>query len=136
MAYIRYSSSGQLYMDSLTPLAAFLAERYIIERELGGGGMSRVFVATDTALSRQVVVKVLPTEMAASVSIERFKREIMLAARLQHPHIVPVLAAGETDGLPWFIMPFVDGADLDRLVGRAWLGPAEAEGRGMRRDQI
>ena len=93
-------------------LQASLGTAYTIERELGGGGMSRVFVATDTAFARQVVVKVLPPEMAATVSIERFKREIMLAARLQHPHIVPVLAAGETDGLPWFIMPYVNGESL------------------------
>ena len=81
-------------------------------RELGGGGMSRVFVAEETALDRKVVIKVLPPETAAQVSLERFKREILLAAKLQHPHIVPLLTAGESNGLPYFTMPFVDGESL------------------------
>jgi serine/threonine-protein kinase len=74
--------------------------------------MSRVFVAEETALGRKVVVKVLPPETAAQVSLERFKREILLAAKLQHPHIVPLLTAGESNGLPYFTMPFVDGESL------------------------
>jgi eukaryotic-like serine/threonine-protein kinase len=89
-----------------------LGDAYTLERELAGGGMSRVFVAEDTALGRKVVVKVLPHEMAAQVSIGRFKREIALAARLQHPHIVPLLAAGDSGGLPYFTMPFVEGESL------------------------
>ena len=94
-----------------------LGASYTLERELGGGGMSRVFVAEDTALGRSVVVKVLPPEMASGVSIERFKREITFAARLQHPHIVPLLSAGEAGGLPYFTMPFVEGESLRaRLV--------------------
>ena len=95
-----------------------LGASYTLERELGGGGMSRVFVAEDTALGRSVVVKVLPPDMASSVSIERFKREISLAARLQHPHIVPLLSAGETGGLPYFTMPFVDGESLRARLAR------------------
>lgn len=74
--------------------------------------MSRVFVATETALGRRVVVKVVPHDSVGEVSIERFKREIMLAARLQHPHIVPVLSAGESNGLPYFTMPYVEGESL------------------------
>ena len=74
--------------------------------------MSRVFVADEIALSRKVVIKVLPLETAAHLSLERFKREIALAARLQHPHIVPLLSAGETGGLPYFTMPFVAGETL------------------------
>jgi serine/threonine-protein kinase len=74
--------------------------------------MSRVFVADETALDRKVVIKVLPPETAAQVSLERFKREILLAAKLQHPHIVPLLAAGESQGLPYFTMPFVAGESL------------------------
>ena len=93
-------------------LQASLGSAYTIERELGGGGMSRVFVATETAFDRRVVVKVLPPELAAGVSTDRFKREILVAARLQHPHIVPVLAAGETEGLPYFTMPLVEGSSL------------------------
>ena len=83
-----------------------------VERELGGGGMSRVFLAEDVALNRRIVVKVLHPELAAGVSNERFRLEIQLAAALQHPHIVPVLASGEIDGLPWFSMPFVEGESL------------------------
>ena len=74
--------------------------------------MSRVFVATERALGRQVVVKVLPPEMAGHVSVDRFKREIALAARLQHPHMVPLLAAGDAGGLPFFTMPLVEGESL------------------------
>jgi tRNA A-37 threonylcarbamoyl transferase component Bud32/tetratricopeptide (TPR) repeat protein len=74
--------------------------------------MSRVFVAEDRVLGRKVVVKVLPPELTAGVNVERFNREILVAAKLQHPHIVPVLAAGEMDGLPWFTMPFVEGESL------------------------
>ncbi len=98
---------------------------YTIERELGGGGMSTVFVARDNALGRSVVVKVLPYELAATVSVDRFKREIMLSAALQHPHIVPVLSAGETDGLPYFIMPFVEGESLRARLSRGPLSIRE-----------
>ena len=78
--------------------------------------MSRVFVATESAFGRKVVIKVLPPEMTEGLSVDRFKREIALAARLQHPHIVPVHTAGEIDGLPYFTMPFVEGHSLrDRI---------------------
>ena len=108
-------------------LARALGAAYIIERELGGGGMSRVFLATETALGREVVVKLLPPEMAATVSTERFKREILLAARLQHPHIVPVLAAGDANGLPYFTMPFIAGESLRaRLANHGEMPVAEA----------
>src|SRR3954452_11371454 len=80
--------------------------------------MSRVFVAHETALGRKVVVKVLLPELAAGVNVDRFRREIQLAARLQHPHIVPLLAAGESEGLPYFIMPYVVGESLRARGGR------------------
>src|SRR5688500_1577391 len=90
-----------------------LGAAYTIERELGGGGMSRVFVADEAALGRKVVVKVLRPELAEGISTERFKREVRLAARLQHPHVVPLLAAGELDGgVLFYTMPFVDGESL------------------------
>ena len=92
---------------------------YTIEHERAGGGMSHVFVARDLALGRTVVVKVLPPELAASVSLERFKREITLAARLQHPHIVPLLSAGDAGGLPWFSMPLVEGESLRAHLAHA-----------------
>ncbi len=84
---------------------------YPVERELSGGGMSRVFVAEESALGRRVVIKVLAASGPA-VNAERFRREILLSARLQHPHIVPVLTAGEVDGVPYFVMPYVEGASL------------------------
>jgi serine/threonine-protein kinase len=74
--------------------------------------MSRVFVAEETALGRRVVVKVLAPELTEGLSAERFAREVRLAARLQHPNIVPVLAAGESGGVPYYTMPYVDGESL------------------------
>jgi serine/threonine-protein kinase len=94
-------------------LQASLGSAYTLERELGGGGMARVFVAREEALGRSVVVKVLPPELAMGLSAERFAREIRVAAQLQEPHIVPVLASGTTaSGLPFYTMPFVRGESL------------------------
>jgi serine/threonine-protein kinase len=80
--------------------------------------MSRVFVAEDTNLGRKVVIKILPPELAAAVNLERFKREIQLAAKLQHPNIVTVLSAGDTDGLPFYTMPLVEGESLRARISR------------------
>jgi len=80
--------------------------------------MSRVFLAAETALGRRVVIKVLPPEMAHAVSAERFKREITLAAKLQHPNILPLLSAGERDGVLYYTMPFVDGESLRVKLAR------------------
>lgn len=91
---------------------------FLIERELSGAGMSRVFVATERALQRKVVIKVLPPELAAGVNVERFRREIQLAAQLQHPHIVPLLSAGDDDGLLWFTMPYIEGESLRGALER------------------
>jgi serine/threonine-protein kinase len=108
-------------------LQVALGTAYTIERELGGGGMSRVFVARDQSLDRDVVIKVLSPELAATLSAERFTREIKLAAALQEPHIVPLLAAGATaDGLPWYTMPFVSGESVRARILRGPLGAAEA----------
>src|ERR1700693_6333915 len=93
-------------------LQSALGTAYRIESELGGGGMSHVFLAQEVRLGRQVVVKVLPPEMAAGVSAERFEREIRLAAKLQHPHIVPLLIAGAAGDLLYYIMPHVAGQSL------------------------
>ena len=93
-------------------LQAALGESYRVERELGGGGMSRVFLAQEVHLGRQVVVKVLPPEMAAGVNQERFEREIRLAATLQHPHIVPLLTAGSQGDLLYYVMPHIAGESL------------------------
>src|SRR6478672_9220723 len=106
-----------------------LGTSYTITRELGGGGMSRVFLAHEQELGRDVVVKVLPPEMIAGVSADRFDREIRLAARLQHPHIVPVLTAGQMNGVPYYTMPFVEGSSLRaRLTGDGSLPITEAIG--------
>src|SRR2546423_10851615 len=99
-------------------LLAALGGSYTIERELTGGGMALVFMGEDHDLERKVVIKVLPPELAASVSAERFRREILTVARLQHPHIVPILKAGEIDRLPYFVMPDVDGGSLDLKLPR------------------
>ncbi len=106
-------------MDNVRELVAgALGDSFRIEDELTGGGMSRVFVARDLALGRRIVAKVLPPELAATVSADRFRREILLAAALQNPHIVGVLSAGEVGGLPYFTMPYVDGESLATRLRR------------------
>ncbi len=103
--------------DIRESLQQALGDAYVIERELPRGGMSRVFAARETALGRVVVLKVLSPELAATLSAERFKREITLAARLQHPHIVPLLNAGVAADSLYYTMPLVDGESLrDRMV--------------------
>jgi eukaryotic-like serine/threonine-protein kinase len=100
-----------------------LANTYTIERELGGGGMSRVFRARDDTLGRDVVIKVLTSELAQELSAERFEREVRVTAQLQHPHIVPVITAGVTDARPYYVMPFVAGESLRaRLASGTPLG--------------
>jgi tetratricopeptide (TPR) repeat protein len=99
-------------------LQTALGDAYRMEQELGGGGMSRVFLAEETGLGRKVVIKVLPPEMAAGVNIERFRREIQLAASLQHPHIVPLHAAGQAGDLFYYTMPLVEGESLRAKLAR------------------
>ena len=89
-----------------------LSDAYELERELGGGGMSRVFVATETSLGRKIVIKVLSPALTADVDRGRFRREIMVAAQLQHPHIVTLLSAGEVDNVLYYTMPFISGESL------------------------
>ena len=109
--------------DLRATLERTLGDLYSFERELVGGGMSRVFVAIDRSLGREIIVKVLSTEVAVDLSVERFRREIHLAARLQHPHIVPLLSAGEVDGAPYFTMPFVEGESLRTRLSRVGAMP-------------
>ncbi len=114
-------------MDPLrTSIEQALSATHDFERELGGGGMSRTYVATERALNRQVVVKVLAPELLAGISVERFRREVMTAARLQHPHIVPVLTTGEVEGLPWFTMPYVEGDSLRHRLAQGGVETGEA----------
>lgn len=110
--------------DFQSRLQRALDADFLIQRELGGAGMSRVFVATERALQRTVVVKVLPPELAAGVNVDRFRREIQLAAQLQHPHIVPLLSAGDDHGLLWFSMPYIEGESLRGALQRQKRLPA------------
>jgi len=93
-----------------------LGDSYRIERELAPGGMSRLFLATERSLDRRVVVKLLPPELTSEVSAQRFQREILVTARLQHPHILPVLTAGARDGLVYYITPFVGDESLRQRI--------------------
>nr|MBA2627472.1 serine/threonine protein kinase [Gemmatimonadales bacterium] len=98
-------------------LAAALADRYRLERELGQGGMATVYLARDLKHDREVAIKVLREELSASLGSGRFLREIRIAAQLQHPHILPLLDSGEADGFLFFVMPYVKGQSLrDRLA--------------------
>ena len=99
-------------------LQSSLGTQYRLERELGGGGMSRVFLAEESALGRKVVIKLLPPELAAVLSADRFQREVRLAAALQHPHIVPLLAAGSAGDILYYTMPFVEGESLRARLAR------------------
>ena len=104
--------------DLQSELQATLTGAYTLERELGGGGMSRVFVADEVRLARKVVIKLLSPELAAGISGERFEREIRVAASLQQANIVPVLATGDMNGLPYYTMPFVEGESLRRRMAK------------------
>ena len=99
-------------------LQAAVGDNYRLIEELGGGGMSRVFLALEVELDRRVVIKVLPPDMTAGVNRERFHREIQLAARLQHPHVVPLLTAGAADDLLYYVMPYIDGESLRTKLNR------------------
>ena len=98
--------------DLRTQLETSLGGTYAIEQELGGGGMSRVFLATDTNLGRRVVLKVLSPELTEGISAKRFTREIRLSASLQHANVVPVHSAGDANGIPYYTMPFIAGHSL------------------------
>jgi eukaryotic-like serine/threonine-protein kinase len=112
-------------VDLRTELQQHLGAAYVLGRELGGGGMSRVFVADEVRLGRQVVVKVLSPELAQGLNIDRFEREIQLAASLQQANIVPLHSAGDVNGLPWFTMPFIEGESLRARLGRGALPISE-----------
>jgi len=102
--------------DASASLANTLADRYTIERLLGQGGMATVHLAEERKHKRKVAIKVLKQEFAASVGAERFLREIGIAARLSHPHIVPLIDSGESDGSLYYVSPYLPGGSLrDRL---------------------
>ncbi len=98
--------------DLLDRLKTVLADQYAIQEELGAGGMATVYLAEDLKHHRQVVVKVLRSELAAVLGAERFVQEIRTTANLQHPHILPLFDSGEADGFLYYVMPFIDGETL------------------------
>src|SRR2546423_5935323 len=100
----------------LDSLRAALADRYQLDREVGHGGMAVVFLAQDLKHRRQVAIKVLRPELAQALGAERFLREIEIAARLNHPHVLPLHDSGQSGGLLYYVMPFIEGESLrDRL---------------------
>ena len=119
-------------IDLRDQLQAALGPGFPIERELEGGGMSRVFLARDLSLGREIVVKLLRPELHPGVSVERFQREIHLAATLQHPLIVPLLSAGSVAGLPYYTMPFIRGESLRGMLTRQGRVPVHQAVRILR----
>src|SRR5215212_6185365 len=91
---------------------------YSIDRELGRGGMATVYLAQDCKHDRVVALKVLHSDLAASLGAERFLREIKLVARLNHPHILPLFDSGEADNFLYYVMPYVEGESLRELLNR------------------
>lgn len=116
---------GRSVADHIDRLNSAVNDRYAIERELGSGGMATVFLAQDLKHERQVAIKVLRPELAAALGGDRFLREIKLTARLNHPHILPLLDSGEADGLLYYVMPFVDGESLRVRITRDKQLPVE-----------
>ena len=113
--------------DLLDSLREALADRYAVQRELGRGGMATVFLAEDRKHHRPVAIKVLHAELAAALGTERFLREIEIAARLQHPHILPLYDSGAAAGLLYYVMPYVEGESLrDRLEREKQLSQEDA----------
>jgi TolB-like protein len=113
--------------DSFARLKSGIGDRYSLERELGRGGMATVYLARDLRHGREVAVKALQPELAHAIGPERFLQEIEIAARLSHPNILPLHDSGESDGLLYYVMPFVEGATLrHRLTRERQLGLDEA----------
>jgi serine/threonine-protein kinase len=109
---------GAIVIDQVDRLRAALAGRYELESEIGHGGMAHVYRARDSRHGRDVAIKVLRPELAAALGVERFLREIHLGATLQHPHILPLLDSGSTDGFLYYVMPLVDGETLRERIRR------------------
>src|SRR5437667_5666991 len=105
-------------MTVLDKLRTALNDRYRIEREIGAGGMATVYLAHDLRHDRNVAIKVLHPDLAAALGPERFLAEIKTTAKLQHPHILPLLDSGEAGGLLFYVMPFIDGETLRERLTR------------------
>src|SRR4051812_20018036 len=104
------------HLESLIQTA--LGTDYRLEQEISGGGMSRLYFATDVRLNRRVVVKVLSPELISDTSIARFKREIEVTVQLQHPHILPILTSGSCEDMLYYITPFIAGESLKDRIAR------------------
>lgn len=111
--------------DSLERLKSALAGRYTVEREIGRGGMATVYLAEDVKHNRRVAVKLLDREIAATLGTDRFLREIAIVARLEHPHILTLLDSGEADGVPYYVMPYIEGESLRGRLEREGQLPVE-----------
>jgi eukaryotic-like serine/threonine-protein kinase len=105
-------------MDAVGQLAAALAGRYTVDREIGRGGMATVYLARDVRHNRKVALKVLNPELGAVLGVERFLAEIQVTANLQHPNLLPLFDSGEANGLLFYVMPFVEGESLRATLGR------------------
>ena len=116
-------------MDVVEQIRQALAPEYDVVRELGRGGMATVYLALERKHARQVAIKVLRPEIAGTVGPDRFLREIRIAARLSHPHIVPLLASGQAQQFLYYVMPFVEGDSLRALLGREGQLSVEATAR-------
>jgi hypothetical protein len=114
-------------MPDTASLSAALGDRYLIERELGAGGMATVYLARDLKYDRHIALKVLRPELAAVLGAERFLNEIRVTARLDHPHILTLIDSGESGGLLWYVLPYIRGESLrEKLTRERQLGIEEA----------
>jgi serine/threonine-protein kinase len=108
---------SSVFNPAAEPVAPTLADRYAIERELGRGGMATVYLADELKHRRKVAIKVLRPELSASLGVERFVREIAIAAQLTHPHILPLIDSGEANGLLYYVTPYIAGGSLRERLG-------------------
>src|SRR5437899_1616223 len=120
------SVSWHYMFDVLDSLRSTLAPRYDVEREIGAGGMARVFLAVEHHPHRRVAIKVLDPEVSTRLLRERFIREVDLSSKLSHPHIVPIFTAGEVEGLFYYVMPYVEGESLRHRLLRERKLPLQA----------
>src|SRR6185312_12743253 len=104
--------------ETFDHLKAALADRYLLERELGAGGMATVYLAHDPRHNRKVAIKIMRPEVATVIGSERFLKEIETTANLQHPHILPLFDSGRVDGTVFYVMPYVQGESLRSRLGR------------------
>ncbi|HSA58027.1 MAG TPA: protein kinase [Gemmatimonadaceae bacterium] len=115
---IRDAPPGNALSSAAERLGAALTGRYVVVREIGAGGMATVYLAHDARHDRHVAIKVLHPDLAATLGVDRFLSEIRTTARLQHPHLLPLLESGEADGLLYYVMPFVEGESLRARLER------------------